>query len=167
MPPPDLSTCSAAISGRGRFCRRVWRNGAGRCEDRWMDEQIVMTSGRSVKARGDLIHVIPKDLSEWTTKHNWYATRECSDIFSSVLTDSIEGSAGARRKMKQSVYLRLPLFFRAFVYWSYRYVFRLGFLDGRQGLIYHFLQGFWYRFLVDAKLYESSLKVHIGSVDSD
>jgi hypothetical protein len=40
-------------------------------------------------------------------------------------------------------------------YWFYRYFLKLGFLDGRQGLVYHFLQGFWYRFLVDAKLYEA------------
>jgi hypothetical protein len=30
----------------------------------------------------------------------------------------------------------------------------LGFLDGIPGLIWHFLQGFWYRFLVDAKIYQ-------------
>jgi hypothetical protein len=52
------------------------------------------------------------------------------------------------------LYLRLPLFYRAFLYWFYRYFLRLGFLDGKEGLIYHFLQAFWYRFLVDAKLYE-------------
>jgi uncharacterized membrane protein len=33
----------------------------------------------------------------------------------------------------------------------------LGFLDGRPGLIYNVLQTFWYRFLIDAKLYERSL----------
>ena len=30
----------------------------------------------------------------------------------------------------------------------------MGFLDGKEGLIWHFLQGFWYRFLVDAKIFE-------------
>ena len=43
---------------------------------------------------------------------------------------------------------------RAHWYFIYRYIIRLGFLDGKPGLIYHFLQGYWYRFLVDAKLYE-------------
>jgi hypothetical protein len=33
-------------------------------------------------------------------------------------------------------------------------VIRLGFLDGIPGLIFHVLQGFWYRFYVDARIYE-------------
>jgi hypothetical protein len=50
------------------------------------------------------------------------------------------------------------LFLRAFLYFIYRYIFRLGFLDGIKGLVFHFLQGFWYRFLVDSKIYEKSLR---------
>lgn len=34
------------------------------------------------------------------------------------------------------------------------YVFRLGFLDGVKGLIFHTLQRFWFRFLIDAKIWE-------------
>jgi glycosyltransferase involved in cell wall biosynthesis len=136
---------------------RLWRNGTGRCEDRWMDEHIALKSGRTLRVRGDIVHSIPKSLSEWTTKHNSYATRECIDILSSSEKASPEGVTGYRRRMKQSIYLRAPLFYRAFAYWLYRYVFKLGFLDGKEGLIYHFLHGFWYRFLVDANLYESSV----------
>lgn len=133
---------------------RLWRNGAGCCEDRWMDEYIQLNTGRTLRARGDLLHYIPKNLSEWTAKHNWYATRECTDIQANGKIEPAEESKGFRRVVKQSAYLRLPLFYRAFAYWFYRYVFKLGFLDGKEGMIYHFLQGFWYRFLVDAKLYE-------------
>jgi len=140
---------------------RLWRNGTGRCENRWMDERISLNSGRSLKVHGDLIHDIPKNLTEWISKHNKYATRECEDILSSCESAPLQGVAGDRRRMKQSVYLRLPLFHRAFGYWIYRYVFKLGFLDGKEGLIYHFLHGFWYRFLVDAKLYELSIATNL------
>ena len=61
--------------------------------------------------------------------------------------------------MRTGVYLRLPLFVRAFLYWFYRYFIRVGFLDGKEGLIFHFLQGFWYRFLIDAKLYEAQQRI--------
>ena len=64
------------------------------------------------------------------------------------------GQPGSRRWLKENLYGRCPQFWRAFGYWLYRYVLRLGFLDGRPGLVFHFLQGFWYRFLVDAKLVE-------------
>jgi glycosyltransferase involved in cell wall biosynthesis len=140
---------------------RLWRKGEGCCEDRWMDECIELSNGRTIRVRGDLFHNIPKDLTEWTVKHNWYATRECLDIQANSEIEPIEKDKGFRRKIKQAVYLRLPLFYRVFVYWFYRYVFKLGFLDGKEGMIYHFLQGFWYRFLVDAKLYESSVTAQI------
>jgi glycosyltransferase involved in cell wall biosynthesis len=134
---------------------RVWRSGEGRCEDSWMDEHIVLRQGKVQRVQGDLIHNIPKDLTEWTAKHNWYASRECQDITGSEAATALDGQAGAKRWVKQNVYLRLPLFHRAFFYWFYRYFLKFGFLDGREGLVYHFLQGFWYRFLVDAKLYEA------------
>jgi hypothetical protein len=43
---------------------------------------------------------------------------------------------------------------RPFLYFFYRYFVRLGFLDGKQGAIFHFLQGFWFRLLVDIKIDE-------------
>ncbi len=136
---------------------RVFRRGKGFYEDLPMDEKIVLTEGRAEPISGDLIHDIPKSLTEWTSKHNRYSDRECDAVAAYAESDHL-GSHGrvsiARRRLKQGVYLRLPSFLRAFVYWFYRYFLRLGFLDGKEGMIYHFLQGFWYRFLVDAKLYE-------------
>ncbi len=135
---------------------RLWRKGAGRVEDTWMDEHVVLAAGRTAKLRGDLIHQIPLSLSEWTRKHDAYAMRECKDILAGHVADArlAPGQARLKRILKTHLYLRLPLFYRAFGYWFYRYFLRLGFLDGTEGLIYHFLQAFWYRFLVDAKLYE-------------
>jgi hypothetical protein len=135
---------------------RLWRAGLGRCEDTWTDEHIVLPQGQVLKLHGDLIHEIPKDLSEWTRKHEWYTTRECKQILTGAWDNwSPTGrQAKIKRLLKKHLYLRLPPLYRAFFYWFYRYFLRLGFLDGKEGLIYHFLQGFWYRFLVDAKLFE-------------
>lgn len=46
----------------------------------------------------------------------------------------------------------MPLYLRPFLYFSYRYFLRLGFLDGKKGFVFHFLQSFWYRLLVDIKI---------------
>jgi len=46
------------------------------------------------------------------------------------------------------------LFLRAVAYGFLRYIILLGFLDGRAGFVFHFLQGFWYRLIIDAKIYE-------------
>ena len=48
----------------------------------------------------------------------------------------------------------MPRFVRPLLYFAYRYFVRLGFLDGVPGLIWHVLQGFWYRFLIDSILYD-------------
>jgi len=136
---------------------RVWRRGEGRFEETWMDEHIVLKRGEVRRVPGDLIHEIPKDLTEWTSKHNWYASRECRDVTTHEVAERLAGQAGTNQWLKQDVYLRFPPFYRAFFYWFYRYFLRLGFLDGTPGLVYHILQGFWYRFLVDSKLYEAGM----------
>ncbi|MFK5950499.1 MAG: glycosyltransferase family 2 protein [Methylococcales bacterium] len=141
---------------------RVFKNGIGRCEDLWMDEHIVVSEGTTMQIHEDLIDKNNKDLTFWTDKHNKYSDREVLDIINKVeksqqsdLSVSLsDGQASSRRWVKDKVYLKFPLFIRPFLYFIYRYFIKLGFLDGKEGLIFHFLQGFWYRFLVDAKYYE-------------
>jgi glycosyltransferase involved in cell wall biosynthesis len=146
---------------------RVFRRGKARCEDTWMDEHIVVDGGEVRRIKGDLIHEIPKSLSEWTRKHDWYAERECRDILRRAGNGrDPAGQAGVKRALKKHVYLRLPPFFRAFLYWFYRYFLKLGFLDGKEGLIYHFLHAFWYRFLVDARLFELKKALSAGKSDT-
>ncbi|MBW4550085.1 MAG: glycosyltransferase family 2 protein [Aphanocapsa sp. GSE-SYN-MK-11-07L] len=140
---------------------RIWRNGIGICEERWMDEHIILSSGRIVNLKHDIIDENQKGLTFWTDKHNHYADREVKDLVGLTLDQPDEllseeqfSQARKRRWVKKNLYARSPLFIRAFFYYLMRYVIGLGFLDGIEGLIFHFLQGFWYRFLVDAKIYE-------------
>jgi hypothetical protein len=136
---------------------RVWRHGHARCEERWMDEHMVVC-GRSLRLDHDIIDENHRGLSFWTDKHNRYADREVNDLVGlrdrSRTAGDLDDQPGSRRWLKENLYGRAPLFWRAGAYWLYRYVLLLGFLDGRPGLVFHFLQGFWYRFLVDAKLAE-------------
>lgn len=141
---------------------RIWRTGHAVIEQRWMDEHTILTQGTSVTFQYDFVDDNLNTLTWWTQKHNQYSTREAADILNRKYNLS-EASGNAakpkgtqqavtKRWYKNNVYLRLPLFFRAFLYFQYRYWIKLGILDGAPGLIWHFLQGFWYRFLVDAKL---------------
>lgn len=136
---------------------RVWRAGRCRCEQRSMDEHMIVTSGRVVRLEHDFIDENHKGLAFWIEKHNSYADREVKDVLAIAAGESYErpaGHAGRRRQAKENVYARMPLFWRAFFYWFYRYFILLGILDGRPGFVFHFLQAWWYRTLVDAKLYE-------------
>jgi glycosyltransferase involved in cell wall biosynthesis len=140
---------------------RLWRNGCGIMEDRWMDERMTLTKGRAVTIDGGFADHNLNDLSFFTEKHNRYATREAVEVLRKRLDTGAPvrhgGSKGsfqadARRFLKERVYNRIPFPIGPASYFTYRYILLGGFLDGREGLIYHFLQAFWYRFLVGAKL---------------
>jgi glycosyltransferase involved in cell wall biosynthesis len=141
---------------------RIWRHGKGFCEDRWMDEHIKIIRGRTVKLNYDFIDHNLKSLTTWIDKHNYYATREAAELLNTVYDFNMNndivpvffGSQAQRKRWLKVKYSKLPLFIRPFLYFLYRYFIRLGILDGKQGLVWCFLQGFWYRFLVDAKIYE-------------
>lgn len=139
---------------------RIWRHGLGHCENRWMDEHVKV-DGDTVVFPGGIRDENLNSLVWWTAKHNWYSSREAVDLlnlkwrfqpFETVA--SLGSGAGVKRWVKENIYARLPGGARAFAYFFYRYVLALGFLDGKPGLAFHFLQGFWYRYLVDAKVDE-------------
>ena len=141
---------------------RLWRTGQGRVEQRWMDEHVVVDRGRTIVLRGGFADANLGDLGFFTAKHNGYATREAIEVLAARYAlfgdDAALSSAQARRKrwFKTKVYNRLPLWAGPAGYFLYRYGLQRGFLDGRPGLIYHVLQGFWYRFRVAAKVAEWS-----------
>lgn len=138
---------------------RIFRRGHGRSEMRQMDEHLVVLDGETVTSKCDFLDNNQKSLEWWIAKHNWYSNKEVLDCLVSSDEDAVDGGsssgqARAKRVIKKHGYYKLPRFFRAHLYFIYRYYFRLGFLDGKEGKIYTFLQAYWYRFLVDAKLYE-------------
>jgi len=153
---------------------RLFRYGKARCEQRLMDEHIELLEGRSVTFDGDFADDNLNDIGWWTAKHNGYALREAVDLLDmeyGLLDDCdhqvdamgsvkgsgkvprLEGQAAGKRRKKVK-YARMPLFWRAFAYFCYRYFLRGGFLEGKEGFLWHFLQGWWYRTLVDAKVWE-------------
>lgn len=135
---------------------RVVRAGRGRCEARLMDEHLI-ADGPVLHLPGEILDDDRGGLTRWTAKHNDYASREVADMLTAgYRRDGLDGGAAARRRLR-ALYARSPAGVRALAYFLWRYLVRLGFLDGREGLAFHVLQGFWYRFLVDAKLREVRL----------
>lgn len=137
---------------------RLWRRGAAYMEQRWMDEQMILNDGgSSVTFDNYFIDENLNGLTEWTSKHNIYSNREILTLldnrYNLFAGDGSDGSLKLRNAQK-SLYYRTPRFFRALAYFLLRYVCFLGFLDGIPGLIWLTLQSYWYRFLVDSKIYE-------------
>lgn len=137
---------------------RLFRCARGRCEDRLYDQHFVV-SGKVKPLASDYLDIVAANLGTWTLRHKRWAELEASEMLAHgdprrQVRPDLMGNPIERRRWFRNAYSRGPLFARAFAYWSYRYLLRLGFLDGREGLIFHFLQGFWFRFLVDAMIYE-------------
>lgn len=186
----EIATAPAAVGAfdirrkvifRGRWIRwggyyptiltRIWRDGAASVEQRWMDEHVVVEHGEVRRIdRGDLVDENLKDITDWTDKHNYYATRQMVQFIAleqplldqAATGGNLNRAAALRRALRNQLFAKSPLYLRSLAYFVQRYFLRLGFLDGREGLVFHFLQGFWNFFLVDAKVDEARqfIKTH-------
>jgi len=150
---------------------RIWRRGKAKIEQRWMDEKIVVP-GVIGRLQSEYIDDNLNNIAWWTDKHNGYSTREAIDLLNKKygflqVADShaLTRQAKNTRWIKENIYVHLPLGARAFLFFGYRMIFRLGILDGRGGFVFHFLQGFWYRFLVDVKVREVESRMRTEGTD--
>lgn len=137
---------------------RLFRHREARCEDRAVNEHLVI-EGEVGYLEHDLVHEDHKGLTSWIAKHNNYATLEARELFlhprQKELDATFFGTPPQRKRwMRHFVWNRLPPLIRPFIFFLYRYLFRAGFLDGRAGFTYHFLQGLWFPFLIDMKYLE-------------
>ncbi len=143
----------------------IFKKGFGYCEHKLYDQHFVI-EGKSLLLKGDIIDTITDSLTNFTERHNKWATLEAIDAINlksqqdgdNNIKPNKNGNPMEQRRYMRLKYYNMPIFWRSVSYFLYRYFFKLGFLDGKEGLIFHFLQGFWFRFLVDAKIYEAEAK---------
>lgn len=140
---------------------RIFRKGKARYEKRLMDEHLSVLSGETIDMKNQFVDDNRMPIGLFIDKHNGYATREAALLLDAEyhLTnmDSLPQDYGReveKKRTQKARYARMPLFWRAFGYFVYRYIINLGFWDGKEGFLWDFLQGWWYRTLVDAKVYE-------------
>jgi hypothetical protein len=107
----------------------------------------------------------------WTDKHQKFSSRVAVEEVLRVngyvgwsMQPRLLGNPDERIIWLKNYWIRLPLYIRPFLYFIYRYFIRLGFLDGRMGFIYHILQAFWYRLLIDIKIAELRQQLSEGEL---
>lgn len=150
------------FSGVNPWHLRLFRSGMGRCESRLYDQHFITVGARgpSGKLTGFMHDKNSLDLADWIARHNRWSDAEAKQSAAPdhggdhVLRASIMGDARERTRFNKHLYYRLPIGMRALSYFIYRYVVRLGFLDGKPGFYFAFFQALWFRMLVDAKIYE-------------
>lgn len=140
---------------------RMFRYGKARYEVRMMDEHLLVLDGVTVAFEHKFVDASRLPLAEFVAKHNNYSTREAVQLldaeFGLLQIDNTEAEYAAEvavKRTQKAKYAKMPLFWRSWAYFFYRYIAKMGFLDGKEGFLWDFFQGLWYRMLVDAKVYE-------------
>lgn len=139
----------------------LYKYGKAHLENRNMDEHITVSEGRCIVLKNKLIHNDYKGLSAWIDKHNKYSSREVLDLLGENEEDvdlsSLSFATRVKRFVKFKIYYKLPTGIRSYFYYLFRLFIKGGILDGKEGRIFAFLQAYWYRYLVDAKMYEHQI----------
>jgi glycosyltransferase involved in cell wall biosynthesis len=146
-----------------KYLLKLFRRDAVLIDEGDLVDHHFRVRGNIIKLNSDVIedNQNEADISVWIEKHNRYASLQAREEFrrarkrqDQVLQRSFWGSPDERILWLKYVWSGLPLYARPFLYFFYRYILRLGFLDGKEGFIFHFLQGLWYRLLIDVKIDE-------------
>lgn len=153
-----------------KYLLKLFRKGFGELDRNEQDTRVYV-KGETGKLHGFLIEENHKEeaILFYLSKHLRYADAFARDEFERrraavrwKLTPQFLGSPDERTLWLKSVYYRMPLHVRPWLYFLYRYFLRLGFLDGKEGFIFHFLQAFWFRMVVDIRLEEISRESRKG-----
>lgn len=144
-----------------KYLLKLFRPAAARLDEHDLMDHHFYVAGPTALLPADLIEDNRKehDIAFWIAKHNRYAALHAREELlrrraagSWPLRAALFGSPDQRVIWLKSRWYKLPLYVRPFLYFFVRYVLQLGVLDGKEGFIFHFLQAFWYRLLVDIHL---------------
>ena len=133
----------------------LFRRGRGRCEQRGYDQHYLV-EGQVELLPADIIDEFNEPLSRFVERHRRWAAQEALEIRSGRTDAQVKplrnGTPIEQRRWMRQRYYALPPFARAFGYFFWRYFWKRGFLDGVPGLVFHSVQGLWFRLLVDREL---------------
>lgn len=140
---------------------RIFRTGKARYDKRIMDEHLSILDGKTIEMKHQFVDDNRLTIGQFTIKHENYASREAAILLDAEChlsdTSKLEKDHGEeveKKRAQKAKYAKMPLFWRAFGYFVYRYIVKGGWRDGKEGFLWDFLQGWWYRTLVDAKIFE-------------
>ena len=170
MPHADGFMASRKTLYRNRWIRhgghypvyhlRIFKKDRGRSEERYYDQNYIV-NGTTHKIHGDIINIINGNVHEWMARHRKWARLEAMEVLYNrrrILNIRLLGNPIERKNwLRYNAYYQMPIFVRVYLYFLYRFIIRCGFLDGMRGIMFHVLQGFWYRILVDIAICDAMI----------
>jgi len=152
------------IKSHYNYHLRLFKSQKGGCEAKAYDQHFIVNGKTQVIKKKDMTSEVADNLNNFIASHNKWAFLEAIDVIKNEERGEVKASFWGspierKRWMKNNLFHKTPLFLRSFIYFFYRYFIQMGFLDGKEGLVFHVLQAFWFRFLIDAKVLEIKLKM--------
>ncbi len=144
-----------------KYLLKLFRRGSMSIDHSDLVDHHFHVAGSVAKLRGDLVEDNRNEaqIAEWTAKHNRYAVLQARQELAAangpaISVRAVLGSPDDRMRWLKHLWAGFPLYVRPVLYVFYRYVVRFGWLDGKEGFVFHVLQAFWYRLLVDINIDE-------------
>ncbi|MEZ4933755.1 MAG: glycosyltransferase family 2 protein [Saprospiraceae bacterium] len=147
-----------------KYLLKMFRTNIGHSDlNQNMDHRFVVPGETMIWKKGYLIEENLKEnsITSWIDKHNRYSTLQAQEELErkrgdrqQAVSEKLLGNPDQKTAWFKKIWFNAPLFVRPMIYFIYRYFFQLGFLDGKEGFMFHFLQAFWYRLVIDIKIDE-------------
>lgn len=142
---------------------RLYRQGKGICEERYMDEHILLKEGCAVEFEGDFVDENLNSFEWWKDKHRGYAKREAKDAheilerlrkkdFSELKGVDGIGAQAAAKRAKKYRYYSLPPYLRVIMYFCIRFFLKGAILEGPKAWKWCWYHAMWYRWMVDREI---------------
>jgi len=149
---------------------RLFKVSQGKCEDKAYDQHFVVEGKTQSVPNADMIDFAADNIQSFTIKHSKWALMEAIELIKQGQAGEVKASLKGspieqRRWLKNNLFQKMPIFLRSITYFIYRYFFKMGFLDGKEGLVFHLLQGFWFRFLIDSLVFEITYEMKKQQTD--
>ena len=155
------------------YLLKMFRYGVGYSDlNENMDHRFIVPGKTIIWKNGFIVeeNLKENEISFWINKHNRYSDlvaqeewERLQQLRTQTLQPDLFGSPDQKKAFLKSIWWKMPLYVRPFIYFFHRYFIQLGILDGKQGFVFHFLQAFWFRLVVDIKIDEIKKKHSLGN----
>lgn len=144
------------------YLLKMFRTGIGYSDlNENMDHRFIVPGKSVVWKKGHILeeNLKENDINFWFQKHERYSDLIAHEEIERMqnrriqsLKPNLLGNPDERKAWLKRLWWKLPLGIRPYIYYGFRMIFQLGFMDSKKSRQFHYLQGLWFRKLVDKKI---------------